>query len=98
MSSDPSNLEDRQSRLSQAISSRTMQGWNIVDRNDSECQAVLMLPGKKINHILHLILTLVTCGAWGIIWIIMLALRKKEQRVRISIDEQGNMIDEPITL
>lgn len=98
MSSDPSNLEDRQSRLSQAISSRTMQGWNIVDRNDSECQAVLMLPGKKINHVLHALITLFTCFVWGIVWILMVVNQKKEKRVRITVDAQGNMTEEPITL
>lgn len=24
---------------------------------------------KNINHILHLLLTLLTCGLWGVIWI-----------------------------
>ena len=27
--------------------------------------------GKPINHVLHLILTLVTFGLWGIVWLAM---------------------------
>lgn len=27
--------------------------------------------GPRTNHLLHLILTLLTCGAWAVVWIIM---------------------------
>jgi len=97
MSSGRMNLEDRQRRLAQAISARTMQGWNVVDRNDTDCSAVLDLPNKKINHVLHFLITLFTC-VWGIVWIIMAANAGKDLRLRVSIDTFGNMLEEPVQL
>jgi hypothetical protein len=98
MSSGKIDLEDRQKRLSRAISSKTMQGWNVVDRNEAECQAVLMLPGKRVNHVLHFLVTIFTCLIYAIVWIIILVNQKKEKRVRITIDVYGQMTEEPISL
>ena len=60
--------EERLQRLAQAISSKTIGGWNVIDRNDREVTAVLSLPGKSVNHVLHLLLALVTCGLWLLVW------------------------------
>ena len=91
-------LRERQNRLSRSVSNRAMAGWNIVDRNDQECYAVLMLPGTKVNHVLHLILSVLTCGIWLPLWIFMMLRNKQEQRVRITVDAQGSLIEEPINL
>ena len=74
-----------------------MQGWNVIDRNDQDCYVVLALPGKKINHVLHLILSLLTC-VWLVVWIVMVGTKKNEQRIRITIDTFGNMQEEAIQL
>lgn len=31
---------------------------------------------SKVNHPLHAMLTLITCGAWGIVWLILAAFDK----------------------
>lgn len=36
----------------------------------NNCNRQVMIRRKGTNHILHLILTLVTFGIWGIIWIL----------------------------
>ena len=46
---------ERQDRLSKYLSNKTLQGWNIVDRNNEDLTAVIMLPGKKVGHVLHAI-------------------------------------------
>jgi len=33
----------------------------------------------EINHVLHLILTVLTCGLWAVVWIIM-ALRRGQAK------------------
>jgi hypothetical protein len=45
--------------------------------------------GQRPNHILHLILTLITLGIWGIVWIAIVALGGEKRGV-IEIDEYGN--------
>ena len=47
--------------------------------------------GKPVNHVLHLILTLVTCLVWGLVWLV-LALTGGEKRSIASVDEFGNVI------
>ena len=46
-------------------------------------QNAVILWGSKPNHVLHLILTLVTTGFWVFIWIIV-ALAVKETRTLIA--------------
>ena len=31
--------------------------------------------GRKTNHLLHLILTLITGGLWAIVWVILIIVR-----------------------
>ena len=57
--------------------------------SQSDYQAVLV-KGKPVNHVLHLILTLVTCGLWGIVWIVM-AIVGGEKRSMASVDDFGNV-------
>ena len=97
MASENISLEERQKRLSTVSSSKTMQGWNVIDRSDQECYVILALPGKKVNHVLHLIVSLVTC-VWLVVWAVMVGTRQKEQRIRITIDTFGNMQEEAIQL
>ena len=37
------------------------------------CDERVYAVGQKPNHVLHLILTLVTAGLWGIVWILLAA-------------------------
>ena len=95
---EPVSLEDRQERLARIVSSRSLEGWNVVDRNERDVYAILSLPGKEVNHILHAILTVFTCLVWGIVWAVMAGTQKREQRVRLSIDTYGNLVEETITV
>jgi hypothetical protein len=91
------NLE-RKKRFDQYISNKALEGYIIVDKNQENLSAVLSKKGaEKINHTLHAILTLLTCF-WGIVWLIKYnqAGAGKESRIRFSIDESGNMVEEKI--
>lgn len=50
-----------------------------------------MVDGKPVNHVLHLILTLVTCLVWGIVWIILVGMGG-EKRYSMSVDQYGNIL------
>ena len=93
-----SETVNRKERLSNYLSNKTLQGWNIIDRNDQDFTAVIVLPGKKVNHLLHFLIFVLTCCVWGIAWIIIYVNRKKEQRIRVSVDNSGRLIEETITL
>lgn len=88
----PAVMDDaqRQSALSQAVARSVAAGGRV--ESHAPFQAIVVT-GNKVNHTLHLILTLVTCGAWGLVWLI-LALVMKEKRTVLSIDPYGNVLSQ----
>ena len=54
----------------------------------SDYQAILV-KGHRPNHLLHLVLTIVTLGVWGIVWLGVIAFGG-EKRMSASVDEWGN--------
>jgi hypothetical protein len=60
----------------------------------SDLSAVLVF-GKPVNHVLHLLATVLTAGIWGFVWIV-LALTGGERRELIRIDEAGNITVEQL--
>jgi hypothetical protein len=78
--------EERKELLARAVANRVRQGWRVESQTDY--QAVLVR-GQRPNHVLHLILTLVTFGVWGIVWIAVVAFGG-EKRAVIDIDQYGN--------
>lgn len=75
----------RRARFEEAVQAAVVQGWAVESRSDY--QAVLVR-GQRVNHILHLILTLLTLGFWGIVWII-LALAGGQERQVLTVDPAG---------
>jgi hypothetical protein len=80
--------EARRATLAQAIANQVRQGSRVEAQ--SEFQAVLV-DGKPINHVLHLILTLVTCGIWAIVWIALVGMGG-EKRYSLQVDNYGNIL------
>ncbi|MCX4587020.1 hypothetical protein [Streptomyces sp. NBC_01481] len=74
--------------LDWAVNQRIASGWRVESR--SETQAVLVR-GEPVNHVLHAILTLVTCFLWGIVWVVLVATNRVE-RVALTVDAQGNVV------
>ncbi len=89
------NSENRK-RFDGYISSKALEGFNVVDKNTESLVAVLKKTPEPVNHTLHAILTLATCFFWGIVWIIKIIQAKKEIKIRVSIDESGNLIEETV--
>ena len=93
-STTPVTPEGRAERLSRIVSAKSLEGYVVVDRDDRNATAVLSHPGKEVNHVLHVIITIFTCGLWLIPWLVMGVTKKKEERLRISIDGFGNLLEE----
>ena len=81
-------------RFNNYISTKALKGYIVVDKNESEFVCVLSKPAKKMNHVLHLILTIITFGMWFIVWIVLYFTSGKETRVRGSFDSTGNLVEE----
>lgn len=77
--------EKRKALLARAVANEVHRGARIESQTDF--QAVLVR-GHRPNHLLHLILTLLTGGLWLIIWLII-AATGGEKRIVIDVDEYG---------
>ncbi len=88
MTSDASNRkssEERKAALAQQVANLIAQGRRVESQSDY--QAVLV-QGQRVNHVLHLILTVVTFGLWGIVWL-GLVVAGGEKREIVRVDEWG---------
>jgi Na+-transporting NADH:ubiquinone oxidoreductase subunit NqrC len=54
------------------------QGWRIESQLPNQ---IVLVSGKRVNHVLHLLLTLVTFGLWSIVWIIVGVTGGERRRV-----------------
>lgn len=79
---------ERKKQLAQAVQAQVVQGGRIESQSDF--QAVI-IKGKPVNHVLHLILTLVTFSFWLWVWI-ALAIFAGEKKSIVSVDEYGNVL------
>jgi len=89
------NLE-RKKRFDTYVSTKALEGYTVVDKNSENLTAVLKKEGEKVNHTLHGIITLLTCGGWGIVWLILHLRAKKDSRIRVSIDDSSNLVEEEV--
>ena len=71
--------------LDDAVAQYVKWGWRVESR--TETQAVIV-KGRRPNHILHLILTILTFGIWAIVWL-MVAAFGGEKRKTLSQDLQS---------
>lgn len=77
---------ERKSILDKQIIFYASLGWRLDTQTDF---AAVFSSGKRLNHILHLILSLVTFGIWIIFWIVM-GLTNKIVITTVSVDLYGN--------
>ncbi|MCZ4557962.1 hypothetical protein O4215_20585 [Rhodococcus maanshanensis] len=87
------SIEQRRHALAMAISSEVARGGRVESQTDTNA---IVVTGSKVNHVLHLIITLFTCGFWAIVWII-LAFVQKEHRTAVSIDPYGQVLRQTLT-
>ncbi|GHA91651.1 MULTISPECIES: hypothetical protein [Streptomyces] len=74
--------------LDWVVSRRIAAGWRVESRSGS--QAVLVR-GQPLNHVLHALLTVFSCCAWGLVWAVLAATNKVE-RIALTVDAQGQVV------
>ena len=77
----------RQKLLMQAVSAETLRGGTPVLQDNF---ATVMAYKRPVQHWFYLLLTLLTAGLGGILWIIAV-LTRAEDRVRMDVDDWGNV-------
>ncbi|MFK4223432.1 hypothetical protein [Streptomyces sp. NPDC019890] len=74
--------------LDWAVNQRIASGWRVESR--SETQAILVR-GEPLNHVLHAILSLVTCFLWAFVWV-ALSVTNRVERVALTVDAHGHVV------
>lgn len=74
--------------MAQTVASYVHAGWRVESQGAGYAVVVW---GNRPNHILHLILTLVTFGFWAIVWLII-GISSRETRKTIQVDGYGNVV------
>jgi hypothetical protein len=77
--------EQRKQILKDFVINQVTFGSRVVLQEDFD--AVLVY-GKNPNHILHLLLSIITLGLWIFVWI-LLYFTSREKRYSLHIDEYG---------
>jgi hypothetical protein len=77
-------------RLRQAIHEATLNGWRLESISVSDRSAT-MLAGSQVNHVVHALVSLGTCGLWLVGWLIAVATNKPLARLFITVDEYGRV-------
>lgn len=77
-----------QQALAQAVAWEVSRGARAEFQSENNAS---LLKGKKPNHVLHLILSLITAGLWLIVWLV-LVLTLKQTRITLYLDPSGQVI------
>lgn len=71
--------------LGNAVMRQVARGWRIESQVDNQA---IMATGGDVNHAAHLVISVLTCGAWVPVWL-TLGLVGSEKRVFITVDPNG---------
>jgi hypothetical protein len=77
----------RQRLLDEVVDLEVLGGARVVHRGE---EGVTLAYQRTVTHRGHLVLTLLTAGLWGFVWLAVV-LARKENRVRYEVDPWGNI-------
>lgn len=79
----------RKDLLAERVMFWTGRDWKVESQSDFQATIVL---DNRPNHVLHLILSIITLGAWLIVWL-FITLFTGEKRKTITIAPNGRAIE-----
>ena len=77
-----------QQNLANAVAWHVTHGWRV--ESAPMPGQVVVVSGRPTNHILHLLLTVITFGLWGVLWLV-LALSSSESRAVLTVQPDGSV-------
>jgi hypothetical protein len=85
---EPKSAEERKRILTERITALVGSGWRVESQADFNA---VLVKGHRPNHILHLILSLLTLFLWAIFVWLPICIFGGEKRRTLSVDEQGGL-------
>lgn len=77
--------EERRAALDRSVA-QYLAGGSVLESTTGT--TAVLVTGKPVNHILHLVLSLLTAGLWLIVWVVMI-LTNHRQRIVLTVGEDG---------
>ena len=86
----PGRLPDAQRAaiMAQALRDLQFRGFRV---EFADGPRAIVVYGSPVNHVLHVLLTIFTCGMWLPLWLII-AATGGEKRRHIHVDDYGNLV------
>jgi hypothetical protein len=81
--------DERKATLARTVTNLVAQGGGRRVESQSDYQAVVVR-GRHVRHVLHLVLSILTAGVWLVVWLAMWLIYR-ERRDIVSVDEYGNI-------
>lgn len=81
------STEERRARLMAVVQAEVVRGARIESQTDT---LAVIVHGRRVNHLLHFLIGILTVGAWWVVWL-LLAILGGEKRYVIAVDDYGNV-------
>ncbi len=82
------SVEARKRALANAVQRDVAAGWRVESQTDT---TAVMAKGKPINHLLHLVLSAITCGLWLFVWPVVWWINR-DQHIVLNVDDYANVL------
>jgi hypothetical protein len=73
--------------LDAELASHVRVGWAVESRSDT---MAVVVSSSTPNHVLQLLLTLITCRFWAVVWI-FIALTSRTNRIALVVNPDGTV-------
>ncbi|HTG66647.1 MAG TPA: hypothetical protein VL859_09745 [Flavobacterium sp.] len=87
-------VADENLKLTEVVGQKIKKGFVVEEVNNKLPFAVLSKKPIKVNHHLNFWISCATFGLWSIPWMYQSYKAKKEKKILIGIDEDGNLFEE----
>ena len=87
-------LTEKSKILSQVLAQKVKKGFVVEEVNNKLPFVVLSKKPTKVNHRLNFWMSCITFGLWSIPWVYQCIEAKKDKKIIIAVDEDGNTFEE----
>jgi hypothetical protein len=87
---EPKPIEQRKAALADRVQYFVGSGYRVESQTDFQA---ILVRGRRPNHLLHLILSVITVGLWALFVWLPLAIFGGEKRKVITVDEYGRALE-----
>lgn len=84
--------DQRKARLDTQLQRMAAGGWRIENRSDFQAT---IANGKKVNHLLHFFIGIITLSAWWFVWIFLGIFGGVKRRL-LTVDEFGSVVNQKV--